>query len=206
MGGSNKGKEESEEDPLAAVPDWDDEYVDRVSDRLLHSYDLQQDRTVQGRRFTLYGQLSIRRHKQFLHPSVTYGDHQRTKHLLVQRLDDVSVTDMERLSALSETLAEEWIDPDVEHFGTDFVFGVVVPEIPADIRQFVSSFESRTLLRYGYHGHYTTRLFAVAPDREASVASPNTDVVQAFRLWDDGERERSQGVLQRLRAVFSRRR
>lgn len=203
--GSGNPQETSEDDPLAAVPDWDDEYVDRVSDRLLHSYDMERDRTVQGHRFTLYGRLSIERRKQFLHPSVTYGDHETTEHLLVQRLDSVSVGDMERLSGLGETVSEEWIDPDEEHFGTEFVFGVVAPEIPADVRQFVSSFESRTLLKYGYHGHYTIRLFAVAPDREASVASPNTDVVRAFRLWDDSEQEESQGLLERVRAAFSRR-
>ena len=203
--GSGNPQETSEDDPLAAVPDWDDEYVDRVSDRLLHSYDMERDRTVQGHRFTLYGRLSIERRKQFLHPSVTYGDHETTEHLLVQRLDSVSVGDMERLSGLGETVSEEWIDPDEEHFGTEFVFGVVAPEIPADVRQFVSSFESRTLLKYGYHGHYSIRLFAVAPDREASVASPNTDVVRAFRLWDDGEQKESRGLLERGRAAFSRR-
>jgi len=203
--GSGNPQETSEDDPLAAVPNWDDEYVDRVSDRLLHSYDMERDRTVQGHRFTLYGRLSIERRKQFLHPSVTYGDHETTEHLLVQRLDSVSVGDMERLSGLGETVSEEWIDPDEEHFGTEFVFGVVAPEIPADVRQFVSSFESRTLLKYGYHGHYSIRLFAVAPDREASVASPNTDVVRAFRLWDDGEQKESRGLLERVRAAFSRR-
>jgi len=204
--GSGNPQETSEDDPLATVPDWDDEYVDRVSDRLLHNYDMERDRTVQGHQFTLYGRLSIERRKQFLHPSVTYGDHETTEHLLVQRLDSVSVGDMERLSGLGETVSKEWINPDEEHFGTEFVFGVVAPEIPADVRQFVSSFESRTLLKYGYHGHYSIRLFAVAPDREASVASPNTDVVRAFRLWDDGEREERRGLLERVRAAFSRRR
>lgn len=194
------------EDPLAEIPDWDDEYIDRVSDRLLHSYDLERDRSVDGHRFTLYGRLEIERRKHFLHPSVTYGDHETTEHLFVQRVDTVSVADMERLSELGEELAEEWIEPDEEHFGTEFVFGVVAPEIPADVREYVSGFESRTLLKYGYHGHYTIRLFAAAPDREESVASPETDVVRAFRLWDDGDEEsESDGVLGRLRAAFSRR-
>jgi hypothetical protein len=205
MSGSDPGQETSADDPLAAVPDWDDEYVDRVSDRLLHNYDMEQDRTVQGHRFTLYGRLSIERRKQFLHPSVTYGDHETTEHLFVQRRDSVSVDDMERLSALGETLSEEWIDPDEKHFGTEFVFGVIAPDIPADVRQFVSSFESRTLIKYGYHGHYTIRLFAVAPDSEASVASPNTDVVRAFRLWDESEQRESRSLLERFRAAFSRR-
>jgi hypothetical protein len=206
MSGSDSGQETNADDPLAAVPDWDDEYVDRVSDRLLHNYDMERDRTVRGHRFTLYGRLSIERRKQFLHPSVTYGDHETTEHLFVQRRDSVSVGDMERLSALGETLSGEWIDPNEEHFGTEFVFGVIAPDIPADVRQFVSSFESRTLIKYGYHGHYTVRLFVVAPDSEASVASPNTDVVRAFRLWDEGEQRESRGLLERVRAAFSRRR
>lgn len=209
MGDSDAGGRETGDDggdPLAAVPDWDDEYIDRVSDRLLHSYDLERDRSVDGHQFTLYGRLEIERRKHFLHPSVRYGDHQTTEHLFVTRIDNVSVADMERLSDLGEQLAEEWIEPDEEHFGTEFVFGVVATEIPADVREYVSGFESRTLLKYGYHGHYTIRLFAVAPDRKESVASPETDVVRAFRLWDDGdERTESTGVLGRLRAAFSRR-
>jgi hypothetical protein len=196
----------AEEDPLAAVPDWDDEYVDRVSDRLLHTYDLERDRTVQGQRFTLYGRLAIQRQKQFLHPALTYGDHQTTEHLLVRRTDGVSVADLERLSDLGEQLAGEWIEPDEEHFGTEFVFGVVAPEIPAEVREFVSGFESRTLIKYGYHGHYSVRLFVVAPDEERSVASPETDVVRAFRVWSDGEkRDEPAGLLERLRVAFSRR-
>ncbi|MEF8782719.1 MAG: hypothetical protein V5A39_06975 [Haloarculaceae archaeon] len=209
MSDSNaRGPETGEDggDPLAEVPDWDDEYVDRVSDRLLHSYDLERDRSVGGHRFTLYGRLEIERRKHFLHPSVRYGDHQTTEHLFVTRIDNVSVADMEQLSELGEQLAEEWIEPDEEHFGTEFVFGVVTSEIPGAVREYVSEFESRTLLKYGYHGHYTVRLFAVAPEQGESVASPETDVAQAFRLWDDGDEESEPtGVLGRLRAAFSRR-
>jgi len=195
-----------QEDPLAEVPDWDDEYVDRVSDRLMHNYNLERNRKVQGYRFTLYGRLEIKRHKQFLHPALTYGDHETTEHLFVQRVDSVSVADMERLSDLGDTLADEWIDADEEHFGTEFVFGLVAPEIPADVREFVSSYESRTLIKYGYYGHYTVRLFVVAPDRESSVASPDVDVVRAFRLWDESEKEQEPtGVLTRLRTALSRR-
>ncbi|WP_267163996.1 hypothetical protein [Halovenus salina] len=197
---------DSDEDPLADVPDWDDEYVDRVSDRLFHNYDLEQDRRVQGQRFTLYGRLKIKRRKQFIHPALTYGDHETTEHLFVRRVDDVSVADLERLSELSDALADEWIDADEEHFGTEFVFGLVAPEVPADIREYVSDYESRTLLKYGYHGHYTVRLFVVAPEQKASVASPDTDVVRAFRLWDEPETEtESAGVFARLRAALSRR-
>jgi len=194
------------EDPLADVPDWDDEYVDRVSDRLLHNYDLERDRRVQGNRFTLYGRLEIKRHKEFLHPALTYGDHETTEHLFVQRVDNVAVADVERLTDLADTLAEEWVDADEEHFGTEFVFGLIGPEIPADVRESVTGFESRTLLKYGYHGHYTVRLFLLAPEQEDAVASPDTDVVRAFRLWDDtSKKEESAGVLTRLRAAISRR-
>ena len=203
---TDSDRAEDGQDPLADVPDWDDEYVDRVSDRLLHSYDLERDRSVRGHRFTLYGRLAIERRKQFLHPSVTYGDHQTTEHLFLKRADSVSVAEMERLSALGDELADVWVEPDEEHFGTEFVFGVVSPEIPTAVREFVADFEQRTLLKYGYHGHYTVRLFVVAPGRETSVASPETDVVRAFRLWDDGDGSDSRGgVFERLRGAFSRR-
>ena len=203
---SNSGFEPQSEDPLAAVPDWDDEYVDRVSDRLFHNYDLERNKTVQGHRFTLYGQLAIKRHKQFFHPALTYGDHETTEHLLVRRADSVSIADLEQLSELGDQLADAWIVPDEEHFGTEFVFGVIAPRVPEGVREFVSEFNSRTLLRYGYYGHYTVRLFVVAPERESSVASPDVDVVRAFRLWDESSEKKKEanGVFDRLRAVFRR--
>jgi hypothetical protein len=198
--------DQHEDDPLAAVPEWDDEYIDRVSDRLFHNYDLERDYSVRGHGFTLYGQLEIERRKQFFHPSVNYGNHERIEHLFVTRADSVSVADMERFSDLADELADEWIEANEEHYGTEFVFGVVAPEIPDAVREFVSSFESRTLLKYGYYGHYTIRLFVVAPDQEDSVASPETDVVRAFRLWSDGdEKNESTGFLDRIRSAFSRR-
>jgi hypothetical protein len=206
--GRDDGSEGEDGDPLADVPDWDDEYVDRVSDRLLHSYDLERDRRAGGRRFTLYGRLEIDRRKQFIHPSITYGDHRTTEHLFVRRTDRVSVRDLEALADLGEELAGEWIDADEEHFETDFVFGVVAPEVPDAVREHVAGFESRTLLKYGYYGHYNVRLFVVAPDREGAVASPGTDVVSAFRLWDDSDGEEGaagQGLMGRLRAALSRR-
>jgi len=201
-----EGNRNQADDPLAAVPDWDDEYIDRVSDRLLHSYDLERDRRVQGRRFPLYGRLEIQSHKQFLHPSVTYADHETTEHLFVTRESSISVAELERLAALGDELAEAWIDPDAEHFGTEFVFGVVAPKISEEVREFVSEFESRTLIKYGYHGHYAVRLFVVAPERTDAVASTGVDVLQAFRLWNDaGQTREPAGVLDRLRAAFSRR-
>jgi hypothetical protein len=204
MGDSDQ--DESTGTVLEDVPDWDDEYVDRVSDRLMHSYDLERDRRVAGRRFTLYGRLEIERRKHFIHPAVTYGNHQTTEHLFVDRADELTVADLERLAAVGDELADSWIEAHEQHYGTDFVFGVVAPTISDEVRAFVADYENRTLLKYGYYGHYTVRLFVVAPEREDAVASPGVDVVTAFRLWDDLDAAaQSRGVLARLRAAVSRR-
>ena len=188
------------------VPDWDDEYVDRVADRLVYSYDLERDRRVGGERFTLYGRLEVENRKQFLHPAISYGHHEKVGHLLVTRRDRVSVADLERLAELGEELADAWIEPDERHYETEFVFAVVAEELPASVREFVAGFESRTLLKYGYYGHYYVRLLVVAPDAETLVASPGTDVADAFRLWSaDGGGEKPNGVLGRVRSLVSRR-
>jgi len=188
--------------PLANVPDWDDDYLDRVSDRLLYSYDLERDRRVDGERFALYGRLEVENRKQFLHPAITYGHHETTEHLLVRRTNGVSVADIEALASLGERLGEAWVEPDERHFATEFVFGLVAPSIPAPVREHVADFESRTLLNYGYHGHYSVHLFVVAPRDEALVASPGTDVATAFRLWNDGRDEGEAGVVGRLASVL----
>jgi hypothetical protein len=200
------GDVRSADGTVQGVPEWEDEYVDRVSDRLMYSYDLEKDRRIRGERFTLYGRMEVENRKQFLHPSISYGHHEKVAHLFVRRADHVSVADLDRLADLGEALAEEWIDPDGTHYETEFVFALVVPEIPETVAEHVADLESRTLLKYGYHGHYWLRFVVVSPETETVAASPGADVAAAFRLWaDGGENGERGGVLGRLRSALSRR-
>ncbi|NUB93274.1 hypothetical protein HTZ84_00590 [Haloterrigena sp. SYSU A558-1] len=169
---------------LEAVPDWDDEYVDRVSDRLFHNYDLEKDYAVEGERFALYGRMELVNRKHFLHPALSLAEHESTEHLFVRRVDAVDDRALDRFVDLGERLADDWIEPDEEHFSTEFTFVAVAPSIPDEIRDRVAGYDGRTLLKWGYHGHYEINLAVVAPDAEELVASENADVATAFRLWD----------------------
>ncbi|WP_209452246.1 hypothetical protein [Halosimplex halophilum] len=179
------------------VPVWDDEYVERVSGRLMHNFDLEKDRTVAGESFTLYGRMAIESRKQLFHAALNYANHDSTEHLFVARRDGVGVADLEALVEWAHDLADEWIDADEEHFSTDFTVALVVPRIPGAVREFVSGFKDRTLIRYGYYGHYEVNLVVVAPDREEIVTSRATDLDRAFDLWSDPDEE-SSGLLGRL--------
>lgn len=180
------------------VPDWEDEYVDRVSDRLMFNYDLSKDRRIDGERFTLFGELRVENAKQFFHPALSYGHHEAVEHLFVRRESSVSVADLERLVDLGHELADEWIDPSERHFSTDFTFVVVVPEIPQAVGEHVTNFGDRTLLKYGYHGHYEVNLVVVSPEETDCVASENADVRKAFVLWERNESTERPGLLGRL--------
>ncbi|MFC4551829.1 MULTISPECIES: hypothetical protein [Halorussus] len=181
------------------VPDWNDEYVDRVSNRLMFNYDLEKDYRVRGESFTLYGEMRLESQKQFLHRSINYANHESREHLLVRRADSVSRADLEALVELGHDLADEWIVANEEHYGTDFTFAVVAPEIPEDVREFVSGFKDRNLLKLGYYGHYEVNLLVTAPDDEAVVESENADVAAAFRTWADvPEAREPAGFLARL--------
>ncbi|WP_458186381.1 hypothetical protein [Haladaptatus sp. NG-WS-4] len=185
-----------------SVPDWEDEYVDRVSDRLFLNFDLEKSYSVHGRQFTLYGRMLMENQKQFFHQSLNYANHTIEEHLFVRRADSVRVSDVESFVDLGHDLADEWIEADEEHFGTEFTFVVVVPEIPDDVREFVSGFRDRTLLKFGYYGRYEINLVVVAPEREEIVASKNADVGAAFALWrplDSKERGLLGRVVRRLR-------
>lgn len=171
------------------IPDWDDEYVDRVSDRLMYNYDLEKGRREDGVAFTLYGRMRVHNQKHFLHPAVKFAEHDATEHLFVRRVDAVARADLERLVDLGHDLADSWIDADEEHFSTDFTFGVIADSIPAEVREFVSGFKERTLLRYGFHGHYEVNLFVVAPPEKDVVASESAEVAEAFALWNPIERK-----------------
>ncbi|ELY47445.1 hypothetical protein [Natronorubrum sulfidifaciens] len=182
---------------LEGVPDWDDEYVDRVSDRLLHNYDLEKDYSLEGEQFTLYGKMELISKKQFLHPSLSIAEHESTEHLFVRRVDRVDDRTLDRFVDLGERLADEWIEPNEEHFATEFTFVAIAPSIPDSIRERVAGFDGRTMLKYGFHGHYEINLAVVAPDSTALVASDNADVATAFRLWEPLDADES-GLLERL--------
>jgi hypothetical protein len=166
------------------VPDWDDEYLDRVSDRLMFNYDLQKDYAVRGETFPMYGELRIQRHKQFFHPAISYGHHESFEHLFVEEVSRPTVATFERLVDLGHELADAWVEADEEHYSTEFIFCVVADEIPEDVRSFVAGFRDRTLLKYGYNGHYEIHLVCVAPGAEAAVASKETTLDRAFRVWE----------------------
>mgnify|MGYP000176885135 CR=1 FL=1 len=167
------------------VPDWDDEYLDRVSDRLLYNYDLEKDRRVGGRRWDLSGEMRVRSQKQFFHPALSYADHEAAEYLFVRRESMPTVAGLERIVDLGHELADEHVVADEKHFGTELSFVLVADEVPDDVREFVSGFRDRTLLKFGYHGHYEVNLVVVVPETESHVASEVADVAEAFTLWDD---------------------
>lgn len=167
------------------IPEWDDEYLDTVAARLAGHYDLERDRTVLGERFDLYGLLLVESQKQFFHESVNWANYETREHVFARRADSVRVADLDRLVDLGHDLAEDWVEADEEHQGTEFSFVLVVPAIPDAVRDHVEGFRERTLLRYGYHGHYEVNLAVVSPDQEAAVASREADVARAFAPWAD---------------------
>ena len=179
---------ENAPDP-ADVPDWDDEYVDRVSDRLMFNYDLEKDRRVRGERFDLFGEMRMASQKHFFHPSLTFAHHEAREYLFARRVDAVAVSDFERLAELGHELADEWVEADEEHYGTEFTFALVAPSISDDVRSFVEGFRDRTLLKFGYYGHYEINFVVVAPEREDMVSSENADVRTAFATWEPIETE-----------------
>jgi hypothetical protein len=185
---------------LSDVPDWDDEYLDRVSDRLLFNYDLERGRTVAGERFDLFGEMRIESEKHFFHPALNYANHESHEFLFARRVAHTTVAELERLAELAHELADgdDWFVADEEHYGTDFTFVVVADEIADDVRSFVADFSDRNLIKFGYYGHYEVNLAVVAPDEEDSVASDGADVAQAFTLWDDVTAPDRRGVVARV--------
>jgi hypothetical protein len=183
------------------VPDWSDPYLDRVSDRLLYSYDLERDHRIGGRRWDLYGELRVHNQKQFVHPALSYADHESEEYLLVRRHDRPTVADLERLVDLGHDLADEWVTGHEEHYRTDITFVLVADAVPDAVRSFVDGFRDRTLLKFGYYGHYEVNLVVVAPDRLDIVASEAADAAQAFTLWEDVDDE-DPGLLSRVARRF----
>ncbi|PSQ58701.1 MAG: hypothetical protein BRD23_06130 [Halobacteriales archaeon SW_9_67_25] len=172
------------------VPDWEDEYVDRVSDRLMFNYDLEKDHTVEGRHFTLYGEMQVHHEKHFIHPVLSFAHHDTFEHVFIRETDAVTVDRVESFVDVGHALAEEWIDADEEHYATEFTFTLLVEDIPDAVRSFVDGFRDRTMLKKGYYGHYEVHLVVVDPDGEDLVASERASLEEAFRVWEPLEEEK----------------
>ncbi len=192
--------EELPSEVLESVPVWEDEYLDRVSDRLMHTYDLEKDVREGSESFDLYGELRVESSKHLFHPSVQYANHHMREYLYGDRRSSVTVAELERLVEFGHELADDRVDPSDEHRATEFTFVLVVPRISDDVRSFVEGFSDRTLLKYGYHGHYEIHLCVVAPEREEIVSSDRTEIHSAFGLWGPVEEER--GLLGRVRSAL----
>ncbi|MGQ3329992.1 hypothetical protein [Halorubrum sp. FL23] len=182
--GDRRDTEELPAEIREAVPDYDDEYFDRVSDRLMYSYDLDRDVVVDGERFGLYAEMRVRNQKQFLHPALSYADHDMREFVFARRVSRPRVDDLERLVEFAHEVADERVDGDEEHYGTDVTVVLVADRISDGVADFVDGFRDRTLLKFGYYGHYEVNLIVVAPDAERLVASETADTADAFRLWE----------------------
>ena len=183
-------------------PGWDDPYLDDVAARLQYNYDLERDKRAGDDHFELYGRLLIESRKQFLHQSVRYAHQSVHEHLFATRRESVGVAELGQFVDLGHRLADTWVDPDETHKRTDFTFVVVSDDLSDGVRDRVAGFRDRTLLRYGYYGHYEVNLVVVAPDREAYVASQEADVWRAFALWTDTDPDAEPGLLDRLKGLF----
>ena len=200
------GRRDPEELPAEireAVPDYDDEYLDRVSDRLMYSYDLDADVVVDGERFDLTAEMRMRNQKQFLHPALSYADHDVMEHLFARRVADPTVAELERLVEFAHGVADERVEGNEQHYGTDVTVVLVADRISDPVAEFVDGFRDRTLLKFGYYGHYEVNLVVVAPDAERLVASEAASSAEALRLWEPVE-EPDDGIFSRFAKRFWR--
>ena len=201
--GDRRAPEELPAEIREAVPDYDDEYLDRVSDRLMYSYDLDADVVVDGERFELTAEMRMRNQKQFLHPALSYADHDVMEHLFARRVAVPTVGELERLVEFAHGVADDRVDGNEQHYGTDITVVLVADRIPEDVAEFVDGFRDRTLLKLGYYGHYEVNLVVVAPEEERLVASEAASSAEALRLWEPVEKP-DDGIFSRFAKRFWR--
>ena len=195
-------KSDLPEEIIEEVPHWtDDPYFDRVSDRLMYNYTLERDHRLRGERWDLYGEMRVLNQKQFFHPALSYGDHESEEYLYARRVGRPTVGELKRLVDLGHDLADERVTANEEHYRTDFTFVLVADELPEEVRSFVEGQRERTLLKYGYYGHYEVNLGVIVPDEQVAVAGEAADVVEAFALWEDVTQP-EEGMLSRLAKRF----
>lgn len=187
--GTTAAQREAADGRPADVPVWDDPYLEEVSRRLATNYDLEKEYAVRGESFDLYGHMELHSEKHFFHPALSFAHHESHEYLFVRRIDRATDRELDRLVELGHDLADDWIDADEEHYSTDFTFVLVAPDVPDAIRSRIAGLDERTLIKYGFHGHYQVNVVAVAPETSELVANDDADVEEAFRTWEPIERE-----------------
>jgi hypothetical protein len=195
-------KSELPEEVVENVPYWeDDPYLDRVSDRLMYNYTLERDHSLNGERWDLYGEMRVLNQKQFFHPALSYAGHESKEYLYARRETRPTVGELERLVELGHELADERVNANEEHYRTDFTFVLVADELTDEVREYVDGQRERTLLKFGYYGHYEVNLVVVVPGRQECVAGDAADVAAAFVLWENVD-EPDPGLLSRIARRF----
>lgn len=79
------------------LPEFDDEFLTAVRNRLAANYDLERDYTAERERFDMYGRLHIESQKQVLHPALNWANYESEEHLFVRRTERVTDRDLDRL-------------------------------------------------------------------------------------------------------------
>ncbi len=141
------------------------------------------DHRLRGERWDLYGEMRVL-NRNSLPPGASYGDDESEE----SSTPVASTGRRRRTEATGRTGSrpcDERVSGNEEHYRTDFTFVLVADEIPDEVRSFVEGQRERTLLKYGYYGHYEVNLGVVAPDEQDAVAGEAADVVEAFVLWED---------------------
>ncbi len=188
---------------LEEVPTWSDEYLDRVSDRLLHNYDLEKDIVVNGESFDMGGEMRIESQKHFLHSSLNYANHEAREYFYSRRQDDIDVADLESLVSKGHDIAEKRVEHTDQHFSTDITFVIVVPTYDDAVAEFVDSFADRNLLSFGFHGHFEINLVVAAPAERRLVHSKNVDMWKAFQTWEPIPSPEDRSWWQKIRRYFT---
>lgn len=166
------------------IPELTDPYLETVGQRLVHNYDLESDYTVNGEQFDLYGYLEVHNKRQVLHPALSVGHHEAREHVFLKRTETLSEADLDRVIELGHALAEEWITADEEHYSTEFIFAFVTTSLAAPVSNRIEELDERTLLKFGYHGHYDIHIAAVDPTQQHLVSNAAFDLTEALRTWD----------------------
>ncbi len=166
------------------IPELTDPYVEAVGQRLVHNYDLEGDYTVNGERFDLYGYLEVHNQRQVLHPALSVGHHESREHVFLKRTETLSEADLDRMIELGHALAEEWITADEEHYSTEFIFVFVCSSLSDPVSNRIEELDERTLLKFGYHGHYDIHIAAVDPAQQHLVSNAAFNLTEAVRTWE----------------------
>ncbi|KAB3527195.1 hypothetical protein [Alkaliphilus serpentinus] len=159
------------------------EYIDKVTERLRHSFDILREYDVEGICFDVFASSYIRSERYFASKKIKVYGIENHEYCLIKRVENLSYSVLKDLTDGLVKASEALIKPHHEHMST-IITGVLVVEgkVEDNLRNQIKGFQYSKSFLWGLKGWTYIRLLVV--DIEDSMVYSNRRGKEVLRFYE----------------------